>query len=547
VLVRLLLYLITRPWHAAKAWRAAALYEKSRRLTRAGDAEGARRALERALSITPSRRDWWAALGDIRFRQGDFTKAAMCYRTAAEEEAGIADLPLRLGRALLAAREDFEAIGVLRAAYQKAPSDQALRELVHALLQTDNVRKARSVAESAVAADPGSFAARLLLATICQKAHESVEALGHFDAALRLRPGDPGALDMRGVTFQQLGRMDEALADYERALAATPDFASARFHRGMLQLLLGDFERGWEGYELRKLSEEDLRTATTYPTWNGEPIPGKTLLVRREQGLGDEIMFASVYGEAISRAGHCLIECVPRLQALLSRSFPQATFFPAMGGPLPKPLAVRRVDFEIDAGSLPNFFRRSAAAFPRHGGYLRPDPARVEHWRRRLAESGRGPVVGISWTGGVRRTGRGLRSFSLESWLPLLKVPGLRFVSLQYTPEAAEQVASLRREHGIEVKHWQEAIDDYDETAALVCALDIVVSVCTSIVHLTGALGRPVWVLAPYSPEWRYGFRGASMAWYPSATIFRQARFGDWSNVLPEVQAALQEKLRVPA
>jgi tetratricopeptide (TPR) repeat protein len=548
VLARLLVYLVTRPWHAIRAWRATALYEKGRGCQRAGDAEGARRALERALSIAPSRREWWATLGDVRFHQGDFAKAVVCYRTADEGEGdSVPNLQLRLGRALLASGEVFDAIGALRAAYLQAPSADVLRELVHALLQSDNVRKARSVAERAVAEDPGSFAARLLLAMVCQKAHEPVEALRHFDAALQLRPGDAEALDMRGATLQQLGRVDEALADYERALAIVPGYPPALFHRGMARLLLGDFDRGWEGYELRKLSQEDRRTATTHPTWDGSPIPGRTLLVRREQGLGDEIMFASMYGEVASRVGTCLIECDPRLRSLFERSIPQATFFPAMGGPLPKSLAERRVDFEIDAGSLANLFRRGAAAFPPHGGYLKADPARVQHWRERLAKTGEAPTVGISWTGGVRKTGRGMRSLSLESWLPLLRLDGVRFVSLQYTREAEEQVTSLHREHGVKVEHWQAAIDDYDETAALVCALDIVVSVCTSVVHLAGALGRPAWVLAPYSPEWRYGFRGSSMAWYPSVRIFRQTRFGDWSDVLPGVQAALQERLRVPA
>ncbi|HWA39919.1 MAG TPA: tetratricopeptide repeat-containing glycosyltransferase family protein [Burkholderiales bacterium] len=547
MLLRLLVYLVTRPWHAAIAWRAAAHHGQGLRRERAGDAEGARRSLERALLLAPSRREWWATLGDIRFRAGDFAKAALCYRTAAEDKSAVPGVQLRLGRALLASGEGLEAIVALRAAYQESPSDETLRELVHALIQTDNVRKAKAVSERAVVEDPTSFAARLLLATVCQKAHEPIEALDHFDAALRLRPGDAEALDMRGVTLQQLGRMEDALADYDRALAIVPGFPPALFHRGLARLLLGDFERGWEGYEVRKLSEEDRRVATAHPIWDGARIPAKTLLVRREQGLGDEIMFASIYGDVVSRVGHCLIECDSRLRSLFERSIPQATFFPAMGGPLPKPLASRRVDFEIDAGSLPNLFRRGAASFPPHGGYLKAAPARVERWRQRLAELGGAPAIGISWTGGVRKTGRATRSLSLENCLPLLKLSGLRFVSLQYTPEAEEQVASVRRDHGVDVQHWPEAIDDYDETAALVCALDLVVSVCTSVVHLAGALGRPVWVLAPYSPEWRYGFRGSTMAWYPSVRIFRQTRFGDWSDALSEVRTALQERSRVPA
>ena len=177
--------------------------------------------------------------------------------------------------------------------------------------------------------------------------------------------------------------------------------------------------------------------------------------------------------------------------------------------------------------------------FPRHAGYLKADSARTEKWRRRLEDLGPGRKIGLSWTGGVRKTGRGLRSLTLDRFLPLLSLPDTQFISLQYTPDAEKQVEQFSKAHRISLHHWPEAIDDYEETAALVSAVDLVVSVCTSVVHLCGALHRPAWVLAPFSPEWRYGFRGASMPWYPSVRIFRQERFGDWEQVLADVQAEL--------
>jgi hypothetical protein len=141
----------------------------------------------------------------------------------------------------------------------------------------------------------------------------------------------------------------------------------------------------------------------------------------------------------------------------------------------------------------------------------------VQYWRDQLTHLGPGLKVGISWQGGTYKTRTSKRSIPLEGWLPVLRTGGVRFVSLQYTEGAASELDALREGHGVDVTHWREAIDDYDETAALVTALDLTISVCTAVIHLGGALGRPVWVMAPYSPEWRYGFVGERMPWYPCA------------------------------
>lgn len=412
----------------------------------------------------------------------------------------------------------------------------ALRELVHALIRADKVGEALEVAAAAAAADPGGYEARLMLGFAHQKAHEPWRALEHYGAALALQPSDPEVHDLLGSTYQELGRIEEALAEYDRALSLRPDHAGAHFHRGLARLLLGDFARGWEDYEFRKRSAESTAPARRYPEWDGSPLGGRTLLVRREQGLGDEIMFASMVPEIVRAAKHCVLECEPRLRPLFSRSFAQATVFAARpDGSLPPEVSGLPVDVESAAGSLARFLRPDARSFPAGSGYLKADAGRVAYWRARIAEGGKGLSVGISWTGGVRKTRRAVRSLPLLNWLPLLRLPQARFVSLQYTPEATAEIAELHRAHGVTVEHWPEAIEDYDETAALVGALDLVLSVCTSVVHLGGALGRPVWVLAPYSPEWRYGFKGPAMPWYSSVRVYRQPAYGAWDAVVSEV------------
>ncbi|HEY6966731.1 MAG TPA: hypothetical protein VI229_04610 [Burkholderiales bacterium] len=427
-----------------------------------------------------------------------------------------------------------------RAPRPVARTPQEFRRAFDALLEADDYAGARVLAEQARARGDWPYDAQLLLGRALQKLHEPAGALACFEAALRLRADDAELYDFRGSMFQELGRLPEAFADFERALALRPDFPLARFHRAMARLLAGDFEHGWDDYELRRLSSDHAQALAGLPRWDGAALAGRTLLITREQGLGDEIMFASILPQLLAQGGRCVLECDPRLLPLLRRSFPSLTAFGTEpGGGLPASIARASIDAAIEAGSLPVLFRRRSADFPRHAGYLRADPDAVARWRERLAALGPGLKVGLSWTGGVQRTRRALRSLALEQLLPLLRTPGVRFVSLQYTADARADVDALRARHGIEVAHWPEAIDDYDQTAALVCALDLVVSVCTSLVHLGGALGRPVWVLAPLSPEWRYGAAGESMPWYPSVRLFRQTAYADWAPVVERAARAL--------
>jgi tetratricopeptide (TPR) repeat protein len=408
-----------------------------------------------------------------------------------------------------------------------------LRAQIVDLIERDAGEQALALAQASATQDSRSYEAQYCVALARHKLHDSARALDACDTARLLRADDPELHDLRGAILQECGRLEEAVAEYDRAIALQPALALPRFHRALAALLAGDFERGWDGYELRRLNSERHQSTLGIPEWDGTPLAGRTLCVTREQGLGDEIMFASLLPEVMANAQRVLVECDPRLVPLFQRSFPGAVVFPSR----PDGSAPEYADVAVGAGSLPRFLRRHASSFPHHGGYLRADPARVEHWRQRLSALGPGLKVGVSWTGGVRKTRRALRSLELSQWAPILLAPGVRFVSLQYTAGAAAEAAASG------VQHWQEAIDNLEDTAALVCALDLVVSVCTSVVHLAGALGRPAWVLTPFAPEWRYGVAGESMLWYPSVRLFRQAAHRDWSAPIAAVAAQLRDKV----
>ena len=362
--------------------------------------------------------------------------------------------------------------------------------------------------------------------------------------ALLCRPGQPAAHVTLGSAYFALGDVENALACYRQALEFNPDYPDALFHIGLIDLMLGRYREGWIGFEQRFRRGRYRTARACEPAWDGTPLHGRTLLIMREQGLGDEIMFASCYPELIDSAAHCHIECEPRLEKLFVRSFPGATFHPLRDvQTLLQTDPGCPVDVRSYAGSLPHRLRNAPGDFPRHQGYLKADPARLDFWRARLAGLGAGLKVGLSWRGGTAFTHRERRTLSLEQLLPVLSVPGVRWINLQYG-KRADELVQLAGSHGITVADWPEAIDgDYDETAALVGALDLVISACTSIVHLTGALSKPAWVMTAFVPEWRYGLHQESMPWYPSVRLFRQTAQGVWDPVILGIEQTLQQKV----
>ena len=353
--------------------------------------------------------------------------------------------------------------------------------------------------------------------------------------ALEADPLWPVALSNLGWILLEKGDYLQGLKLLDAALARDPDDHETRLVRSYMNLKRGEFGQGWSDYEARHHSRFATHRVFESPQWEGRRIDGKTLLICGEQGFGDQIMFASCFHEAIARAGRCIIECDPRLVALFRRSFPSAVIeaTPPSGEPAPRTTGAQVVDYQIPMGNLPGFFRKRWEDFPRHAGYLRAAPERVAYWRSRLDALGPGPKIGLSWRGGVAATRRHLRSLALEAFLPVLRLPA-GFLSLQYG-DCTDDLNALSREHGVILPHWPEALDDYDETAALVCALDLVISVCTAVIHLAGALGKPVWILVPAVAEWRYLDRGEIMPWYPSARLFRQTESGRWQEVVGQV------------
>jgi len=253
-------------------------------------------------------------------------------------------------------------------------------------------------------------------------------------------------------------------------------------------------------------------------------------MVYAEQGLGDTIMFASCLPDLLRQAAGVMIHCEDRLWPLLGRSFPGLERYDAA--------ARGRVDAYAAIGSLPRIYRRSIDAFPRHSGYLRAAPDDVARAARELRAIGEGLKVGIAWRGGLPSTGRAMRSLSLSELEPLLRSPGTCWVSLQHG-DALEEIDGFTRATGITVHRLEGLERDLDAAAAAISALDVVVTVCSSVVHLSGSLGRTTLVLTPHVPAWRYLLEGESMPWYPSVRLCRQPAPGQWAPAIDAIRERL--------
>lgn len=507
-----------------------------------GDPAAAVAHLQQAIAAKSEFGDAHAALGNVYLSLGNRVAAVASYEQAVRVDARNAAAHSNLGLAYQSGGLHAAALEAFMRAYELAPDlPDLLKNLTLAQIQLEQYEEALRLLDTVLRGRPDYLEALKCLGFVLQKMHRPDQALTHYERARGFDPDDPELLNNLGIVLQDLGRLDSAIASYDAAIVRKPDFVLARWHRSLAHLLRHDFARGWPDYELRLESADHPRRPARYPRWDGGALSGRSVLVYAEQGLGDEIMFASCLPQVIAASRRCVVECSPRLETLFRRSFPQATVYSLTAGEEPPPAGRDAdIDVQVAIGSLPQYLRRSWSDFPRHHGYLEAEPERVRVWRERLAALGPGLKVGVSWQGGTHKTRRPLRSIPLAQWAPLLQSAGVHWVSLQYTDCSAE-IAAVEAATGVRIADWREVRDDLEHTAALITALDLVISVCTAAIHLGGALGRPVWVLAPYSPEWRYGIAGEVIPWYPSVRVFRQPCFGTWEPVLADVARSLRE------
>lgn len=498
--------LIQTRHEAAPAESAVILIEQARNAIDQGELAVARHCLDEATRLGTESIDLRVMLASVQAQQGDLAGAE-------------------------------EALIMLLERHPDAP--HARNALGNVLRLQGKAHAAIEQYDRALDAMPELASAHSNRALCLQDLGRFEDALSGFGRGLQIDPADLTiATNLAALEFD-LGQNATAQARLDAVLHTDPGFEQAHWVLAFALLRSQEYERGWKEYEWRDRDAGRSEPTPDLPEWQGDATDGVSLLVCAEQGLGDQIMFASCIEDISACVGELVIECDPRLVPIFARSFPAAHVYPHQKKATQPWLRDGLVPASKTwLGSLPQRCRSARTAFPERGRYLTADSASVEEWRTRLAALGPGLKVGISWRGGTLATRGELRSIPLVEWLPVLRLPGVHFIDLQYGNHDAER-QDLERRHSINITHWPQALGlDYDATAALVEALDLVISVQTSIVHLAGAMGKKVWVLVPRVAEWRYGSTGDRMPWYPSVRLLRQTD-KDWSEVLAKIATEL--------
>jgi tetratricopeptide (TPR) repeat protein len=517
---------------------AAALLRQGVAAHRDGDLPQAAQAFEQVLAQNPGNPDALLLLGTVRIDQGDTGAAAALIGQALRLRP---DFPPALRAQASLWRDQgriAEAHALLRRALRRLPDDPAIRtELALTLYQAGRPEEAIPLYQSLIGRNPRDVPLLVNLGRALRAAGDFAGAEAAYRRALAGAPEEPEVHNNLGNVLLAQGDAPAAIAAYRSAIARRPDYANAHYNLGMALLAAGELAEGWRECAWRLVSAPATAgMARAVPVWTGEPMPHQTLLLRAEQGQGDTIQFVRYAPLAAQRSGaHVVLEVQRSLVPLLT-GLPGVAAVVAQGDPLPE------CDRVCPLLTLPEVFGTVTATIPAGEPYLHPPADRVAGWQVRLAGVP-GLKVGLVWAGEPNLGNQTLldrrRSLPLAALAPLAAVPDTVFVSLQKGAAAAQ---ARQPPAGMVLLDWTADLHDFADTAALIGALDLVISVDTAVAHLAGALGRPVWLLNRSDSDWRWGFAGETTPWYPSMRLFRQPRPGDWTDPVQRVAAALADR-----
>jgi len=474
------------------------LYERSR-------TKEAEKKLRKVLRIAPNQPDALHLLGVLKGTSGHTNEAKRLINKAITADPSFADAHYNLGR-VHQDDGDFE------------NAERSYNQVL--ILAPNNARALNNLGTL--------FEARKLFS----------EAKDYFQKAEIADPSYVDPLVNQCNILRKRGEYKDLLAVCDTASARFPEFPDFRIFQSEAHFMLGNFADGWRSYDWRFRARRDAISVSpyTFPVWDGTSLKGKCILVWSEQGPGDEVLLASMLAEVVAEAAVCHIQCSQRLTTLFKRSFPSAIVH---GQELPRKLN-DQVDFQCSFSDLGSWVRSDQTHFPKHSGYLKVDEGQVAQLRKKYSvTSPENLIVGIAWrSSGV--TFAADKTIPLELWAPILAMPGITFVNLQYGDHKPEirAIASPLRKHIISDGDI-DPTGDLDAHAAQVAACDLIISNSNTVVHLAGALARSVWCMVPctlgYGLRWYWFGNTYHSPWYPTLKIFRQAQHSEWLDVILEV------------
>lgn len=495
---------------------------------RLGDYRSASACIGQALVSEPANQDLLWAHGNLLHLQGNFESAASNYEQLVQLRPNHADAWFNLGvsrglqRNLEAARRAYEHAVRISPNYAEAWNNLALLEVA-----TGNLTAAESCYRRALLVKPQYRDALYNFAVLLQDQDRLQEAVIMNERLVAIDPRFAEAHNNLGNCYLKLNRVAEAQSQYLETLAIQATHREAPMNLGLASLLLGDFTRGWIGYEHRLAQREIEKWDWKIPRWDGRIRPGQDILLHAEQGFGDSIQFVRYAGKLIEAGMRVHVFCQPAIRPLFAT-------IPGLTRCVSSIEALSPVDWQAPLPSLPYCFRTQLDSIPNEVPYLGIDAANRENWRRLYQEMpARGARVGLVWRGNPNHRNDRNRSLPLEQLAPLLEQRNFQFLSLQKGVDRGSLPSGLF--------DLSPLLTDFAETAAAIDGLDLVISVDTAVAHLAGALGKPVWLLLPFAPDWRWMLDRDDSPWYPSMRLFRQPIAGDWPSVINSVAGALRQ------
>jgi Flp pilus assembly protein TadD len=487
--------------------------------------------IRRAVALRPNYAEAYSNLGNALKDNGQLDEAIAACRRAIALNPHLPEAHSNLGSVLRDKGQLDEAIAASRRAIAlRGNYAEAHNNLGIALAGKRRFDEAIAACRQAVALRPNYAEAHSNLGNALGEMGLLDEAIASIRRAIGLKPDYADAHNNLGNALQQIGRLDEAIAAYRQAIELKSDFVLAHFNYALLLLMQGEFEEGWKEFEWRLRMPQWMRLGRDFSQarWTGQEARGKTILLISDAAFGDAIHFIRYAPLLAARGATVLLECQAELAPLLNRVRGISAVF-ARGERLPT------FDWQTPLQSLPLAFGTTMKTIPADVPYLSAPPQRIEQWTKKLAGDS-SFKVGLAWAGSAAWDER---SCPLATFAPLAAVPGVTFYGLQKGPEANQPVPP-----GLRLIQMGHELGDFADTAALVSNLDLVISVDTSVAHLAGGLGRPVWTLIPFNPGFQWLCGRTDSPWYPTMRLFRQTSRGDWVSVVTRVADALSHWIK---
>ncbi len=494
-----------------------------------GKVETALQSFQHAIQCDHHCAEAYFHLGSTLPKPQFLSEALVCFQMAVRLCPDRPEYLYNLGRCLHDLGQIDPAIDHYRKALALRPDlPPALLNLAMALKERGLLDEALALCDQVLTANPTDPLAHNNRGIVLKNMNRCEDAIASFHQAINIFPNYVDAHLNLAVVLRDAGRIEEALVHTREAIRSAPTHAEAHWNHAFLLLMKGDFEEGWKKYEWRwRMREYHTRKRDfVQPCWSGEPLSKRIILLHAEQGIGDTIQFIR-YARCLAQQGaRVVVECPPSLTRLLA-TIPEIESVVEKGASLPA------FDFHAPLMSLPRLLDTRLDSIPHAVPYLFPKPD--DHLPVNLF-SGKGLRVGIVWGGNPTHLNDQQRSIPLTALRPLLEIPGVQFFSLQVGPQ---QAALSDLPASISVKDLSPWLRDMHDTAVAASQMDLIVSVDTAVAHLAGALNKPVWLLLPFAPDWRWMLHRPDSPWYPSMRLFRQTTPGDWAGVVDKARLEL--------